>query len=471
MNTEPAVAAGPSLRAQVLALAVASLFVSAALATAILVAVPPPKPSPVALQEVARALRGGPLETAWGTTLVRTTGRLDDFPQVPPPPPMREQRATLAEMVGVPAARILLTTERQPALVRLLTTGVGIAGGGPPPPPFAGRLHPPGEPSMRPWEDHLFEDFVAALVEPNGELLIVRPAPAAFPTPWQLGVAAWLAGSAVLLTPLAFWLARRVTAPFDNFARAAQQLGRHPLAPPLLVTGPREVRRAAQAFNDMQLRVRRYVEDRTGMVGAISHDLRTPLARIRFKLEAEPLSRQSIVSDLDQMDVMIGQVLTFLREAREPRERERIDLLSLVETAVDEAVEGGAPVALVREDVGIVEGDVAALLRLLGNLIGNAVKYGERADVSVVAAHRELRVEIEDDGPGLAPAEREAVFRPFYRTDAARTLDVGGVGLGLALSRSIARAHGGELSLEVRERGLVAVLTLPAVMGATQTGV
>ena len=122
---------------------------------------------------------------------------------------------------------------------------------------------------MRPWEDHLFDDFVAALVEPNGKLLIVRPAPAAFPTPWQLGVAVWLAGSAVLLTPTAFWLARRVTAPFDNFARAAQQLGRDPLAPPLIVTGPREVRRAAQAFNDMQMRVRRYVEDRTGMVGAI----------------------------------------------------------------------------------------------------------------------------------------------------------------------------------------------------------
>ena len=99
---------------------------------------------------------------------------------------------------------------------------------------------------------------------------------------------------------------------------------------------------------------------------------------------------------------MIGQVLTFLREAREPRERERIDLLSLVETAVDEAVNGGAPVALVREDVGIVEGDVSALLRLLGNLIGNAVKYGKRADVSVFAGHGELRVEIEDDGPGLS---------------------------------------------------------------------
>jgi len=470
VNAKRAVAAGPSLRTQVLALAVASLFVSVALAIAILVAAPPPKPSPVSLQEVARAFKGGSLETAWGMRLVRTTGRIDDFPQAPPLPPMRGQRAALAAMVGVPTARILLTEERQPALVRFLTRGVGIAGG-PPPPPIAG-LHPPDwPPAMRPWEDHLFDDFVAALVEPNGKLLIVRPAPAAFPTPWQLGVAVWLAGSAVLLTPTAFWLARRVTAPFDNFARAAQQLGRDPLAPPLIVTGPREVRRAAQAFNDMQMRVRRYVEDRTGMVGAISHDLRTPLARIRFKLEAEPISRRSIVSDLDQMDVMIGQVLTFLREAREPRERERIDLLSLVETAVDEAVNGGAPVALVREDVGIVEGDVSALLRLLGNLIGNAVKYGKRADVSVFAGHGELRVEIEDDGPGLPQAEREAVFRPFYRTEAARTLDVGGVGLGLALSRSIARAHGGELGLEVRERGLVAVLTLPAVPGATLTSV
>jgi signal transduction histidine kinase len=266
--------------------------------------------------------------------------------------------------------------------------------------------------------------------------------------------------------PLAFWLARRVTAPFDNFARAAEQLGRDPLASPLLVTGPREVRRAAQAFNDMQLRVRRYVEDRTGMVGAISHDLRTPLARIRFKLENEPPNKASIIADLEQMDGMIRHVLAFLREGRELRERERIDLLSLVETVVDEAVGGGAEVRLVQEDEGAVEGDVSALMRLLANLIGNAVKYGTRADVRVIRGLGELRVEIEDDGPGLSPGDREAVFRPFYRTEAARTLDVGGVGLGLALSRSIARGHGGDLTVEVRRRGLVAVLTLPTAAGA-----
>ena len=272
---------------------------------------------------------------------------------------------------------------------------------------------------------------------------------------------AWLIGAMLVVAPAAFWFGRRISAPLDRFAMAAQRLGRDPLAPPLTVSGPAEIHRAAQAFNDMQLRVRRYVEDRTGMIGAISHDLRTPLARIRFKLEAEAPNKASINADIDQMEVMIDQVLTFIRDASEPSARERINILSLVETVVDERLEVGAVVHLAPSDDGQVEGDVHALKRVIGNLIDNAIKYGGGGDVRVIRTASEMVVEVEDDGPGLAPDEREQVFKPFFRTEAARTLDAGGVGLGLALSRSITRAHGGDIGLEVRQRGLVAVVRLP----------
>lgn len=466
MSAEPASGAGASLRFQVLALVTASLFVSLGLAIAILIAMPPPRPAPISLREVASALRGGPLSTASGRRLQRAAEPRFSLAQAPSPPPMMAQRAALASMLNAPLSRVILDFQRPPTLAGVLTRGIDLRGPPPPWAPSGPRGPPPGPPPGPPFagapgEDYLFGDFVAALASPSGDLVVVRSAPEPWPTPWQLAIIGWLAGSAVLLTPPAFWLARRISAPLDDFARAAEQLGRNPNAPPLAPSGPGELRRAIRAFNEMQVRVRRYLEDRTSMVGAISHDLRTPLARIRFKLEAQAVDRLAIAADLDQMERMIGHVLTFLRDGQEPQERARINFLSLVETVVDEAVEGGACVRLVREDDGIVEGDVSALQRVLGNLIINAVKYGERADVSVFAAPGEIRVEVEDDGPGLAPAERAAVFRPFYRTEAARTLDVGGVGLGLALSRSIARAHGGDVDLEMRSRGLIAVLTLP----------
>jgi signal transduction histidine kinase len=282
--------------------------------------------------------------------------------------------------------------------------------------------------------------------------------------PMQLGVIVSLLFSAAVVAPACLWFARRITAPVDAFAIAARRLGGDPSASALSVTGPPEIRRAAAAFNDMQLRLRRYVEDRTGLMAAISHDLRGPLARIRFRLEAARLDKAGVEAELDRMEAMICEVLTFVREVSEPKPRAPINLLSLVETVIDDAEVLNAPVALTGAEDPVIQGDVQALQRALGNLVENAVKYGHRGDVSIRTVGDEAIVEVEDDGEGIGPAEREAVFKPFYRTAAARQRNCAGVGLGLAVSRSIARAHGGDITLDVRRRGLVASLRLPLAL-------
>ena len=477
----------PPLYLQVLALVFASLIFAQILAMAILLMAPPPRPEPVFIRQIAAALAGAPSDAFSPRKLVRSVAPASQalVAQAPASPTSQQRRELLAALLHAPLQTVMLNETRPSPLVRLLTMGVGIPGspaplhGGsrppppPGPPPTFGQAHPlglppPFGPSGQPpeWrhppeDDLLFDDFTAALKRPDGTVVVVRPEPDPFPTAWQLSMMAWLVGALLVVAPAAFWFGRRISAPLDRFAMAAQRLGRDPMAPPLVVSGPAEIHRAAMAFNDMQLRVRRYVEDRTGMIGAISHDLRTPLARIRFKLEADSPNKASINADIDQMEVMIDQVLTFIRDASEPGRRERINILSLVETVVDESVEIGAAVRLAPSDDGQVEGDVQALKRVIGNLIDNAIKYGGGGDVRVIGTADDMVVEVEDDGPGLAPDEREQVFKPFFRTEAARTLDAGGVGLGLALSRSIARAHGGDITLEVRQRGLVAVVRLP----------
>jgi signal transduction histidine kinase len=492
---------------QVLVLVFASVVFGQALAVLIVAVSPPPHLAPVLIEDLAEAFAGHPLPNIAGRRLTREVlpaGAVAPK-QTDVSPPALWRRAMLAKLLGAAPAAVVLDETRPSPFDRFMTGGMGpphgpppgqgpgrgpgpvaypgpgpvfafgggpgpdfVINGGPGPAQGAGPRPPPPDGPFRHvravFGPFIFDNFTAAYTRPDGRVVVVR-ASQAWPTPWQLGMIAWLIGAALVMAPVCLWFSRRITAPLDEFAAAAQRLGRDPSAPPMPAAGPREIRRAALAFNDMQLRVRRYVEDRTGMVGAISHDLRTPLARIRFKLEARTPDKASIRADLAQMETMITHVLAFLRDAAEPKVRERINLLSLVETAIDDAAGLNAPVALLEADDPLVEGDVQALQRALSNLIDNAVKYGGRAAVSVKAAGDDAIVEIEDDGPGLPPSERETVFKPFHRTDAARRLDDAGVGLGLSVSRSIARAHGGDVTLDVRARGLVATLRLPIVEG------
>jgi signal transduction histidine kinase len=217
----------------------------------------------------------------------------------------------------------------------------------------------------------------------------------------------------------------------------------------------------------MQSRLRRYVAERVSMVGAISHDLRTPLTRIRFKMEkADPALRAAVLSDVAQMEHMISAVIAFSQDAAAPSVRQRLDLASLVVSVADDAAETGADVQAPLETSVVVDGDPVALQRLFANLIDNAIKYGQSARISIFEREGDAVVQIADRGPGLPQRELETVFTPFYRTDAAHQRAAPGVGLGLAIARSVAQAHGGDVALSSSPAGLVAEVVLPLARGA-----
>jgi signal transduction histidine kinase len=518
---------GAPLGVQVVILVVISLLAAELISVAVVFVTPPPRPTVYRVSELAEALKGGSLQTRLGRTLVRTvTAKPPTEPAAAASADTatdggrrrrrdERERVALAGLLQVPESRVRLIQRPQSQLMEQLSgAGPGprmvppggfrpppsVAFGPPPaggfappssggygPPPPGGYAPPPsggppdasqgfgrtGSPQGGPgsprrafffWRENLVVgDFTAAVQEPSGQWIVVRPSPEPFPNDWQRRIALWLLGCVVVLAPLAWLFARRITAPFDRFAAAAEALGRDPNAPPMELSGPSEIGKAAQAFNDMQARLRRYVGDRTAMVGAISHDLRTPLARIRFKLEGapEPLKR-AVLSDVEKMDQMIGGVLAFIRDASEPRLRQRLDLLSLAECVADDADAVGGDVEIVRGYPYAVDGDPIGLQRMLANLVDNAVKYGVRARIRLFEDEGEAVIEIADEGPGLPPAELERVFQPFYRSNTARTLKAdSGVGLGLSVARSIARAHGGEVELAQAEQGLIARVRLP----------
>lgn len=442
---------------------------------------PPPPRSVFSLSEVAEALRGGDLAQRNGRRLIRAV-------QNEPPaeggrtPSLRAWLGRdLAALLGVNPADVQLVL-RPPRVGPLgMRSPVRPRFEGGPGPPFPGDeasgAHrpgpPPGPSAAPPWimpgpagfaaaSRPLTDDFVAGVRRTDGRWLVVHPSPERFPTDWQRRIFLWYAGSFLLVAPLGYVFARRITAPLRAFAEAAETLGRDPTAPQMTLTGPAEIGMAARAFNDMQARLKRYVDDRTGMVGAISHDLRTPLARIRFKIEDAPKDlRDRVLGDVEQIEQMVSSVLDFIRDGAVVQPRQRIDLLSVLECLADDENAIGHDVEVSLGKQAAVEGDLLGLQRLFGNLVANAVKYGERARIRLWTEGDDAVIEIADEGPGLSEREIERVFEPFYRAEAARTLDGGGVGLGLAVARSIARAHGGELTLRSTPNGLIATAHIP----------
>jgi len=310
-------------------------------------------------------------------------------------------------------------------------------------------------------------EFVAAYRTAPGRWVTVKPQPEGFPNSWQRRVLLWFAISFALVAPLGWLFARRLAAPLHRFADAAERLGRDPSAAVAELNGPAEVGRAARAFNQMQARLKRYVDDRNGMIGAISHDLRTPLARMRFRLErAPPELQRAMGRDIAQMEAMISSVLTFMRDDAACGARERVDLRSLLECVVDEAGASGAAIDLEPGGAAEVEVDVLGVQRVFENLVDNALKYGDRAEVRLFLDGGEAVAEVADRGPGLPDEDLERVFKPFYRGPAARQSSQQGIGLGLAVSRATIRAHGGDLRLAHADQGLVAQVRLPLAVAA-----
>ncbi|MEI6439556.1 MAG: ATP-binding protein [Alphaproteobacteria bacterium] len=448
---------GAPIALQLMGLLIVTLIIAQVLTFVMLVLTPPPPRAIYRLADVAQALGGGTLTPRAGNVLLRSV--VDDPPvsDHPPPPWMEDDMVPhLAELLHVDPENVVLIIK--PPSDRWRPAGLRLGPG--PPPAHLRRVA--RRTMMSVGGGILMNNFVAALQRPDGRWTIVQPGPDPFPNAWHKRLLMWLAGCALLTVPLGYFFARRITAPIRAFAQAAEALGRDPTGAILPLTGPAEIGVAARAFNDMQTRLKRFIEDRTGMVGAISHDMRTPLARIRFKLESAPTTvKTAVLADVEQMEQMITSVLAFIRDASAGRTREQVDLRSVLECIVDDAVQMGRKVSL-EDGLGVtVLADSLGLARLFGNLVDNAVKYGGEAQLTLSIQDGEAWVEITDRGPGLGSSEIERVFTPFYRAESARTLDGAGVGLGLAVARSIARAHGGDVVLTASPLGLTAKVRLP----------
>ncbi len=277
-----------------------------------------------------------------------------------------------------------------------------------------------------------------------------------------------LAALTIGLGLLALLIARRVTGSLARFAAAADRLGGDTTAPPLPEEGPEEIRRAAQAFNRMQRRIRRFVEERLYAMAAASHDLRTPITRLKLRAEFvdDEEQRTKMLRDLDEMEAILSSTIAFVREEAGDEPRTRLDLAALLAQVCENVRDGGHAVTLDAPGPLPMEGRAVALRRAFANLIGNAVTYGVSADVRAERRGNQIVVVIDDHGPGIPEAEHEKVFAPFYRLESSRSRATGGTGLGLTVAQTIVRAHGGGIVLENRpDGGLRQIVTLVAAEG------
>lgn len=267
----------------------------------------------------------------------------------------------------------------------------------------------------------------------------------------------------LLCFALAGFLVRMTTASLDRLARAADAIGEDPGNAPLGERGPSEIRRVIAAFNRMQERVRRYLVERGRLLSAISHDLKTPITRLRLRAEMLPDAelRGKMLRDLDEMQTMVGTTLDFFSSIGKDVPRQPVDVGALIDSMCEDRRESGQALSVRGAPLGPYRADPQALRRCLDNLIENAVRYGSRADIEIEDSPERLRIAIRDRGPGIPEKELERVFEPFYRLDGSRNLDSGGTGLGLSIARNIARWHGGDVILSNASSGLVAELALP----------
>ena len=280
--------------------------------------------------------------------------------------------------------------------------------------------------------------------------------------PWRL-----LATLGVLLASvlLLSWVAVRwITRPLHRLAVAADDLGRDINRPPLAEGGPLEVSRAAHAFNTMQTRLVRFIDERTRLFTAMSHDLKTPLTRMRLRAEMleDGELRASFEKDVLEMEAMVTQTLEFMRGLTTREPDQSVDIMGLLEGLQGDNEAMGRTVSIAGRASRPYPGAPQFLRRCIGNLIDNATTYGQRADVAVADDDAGITIRVRDHGPGIPADQLEQVFEPFFRLERSRSRETGGTGLGLSIARNIARAHGGDVALRNHpEGGLEAILTLP----------
>ena len=283
-------------------------------------------------------------------------------------------------------------------------------------------------------------------------------------TRWKMPALTWLVIMGVALTAVVIVMVRRITRPMAALAMAAERAGRGEAIEPLPEVGPLDIRQTTSAFNRMHDRLQRFINDRTQMLAAMSHDLRTPITTLRLRAEfiEDEEIKVKILETLEEMQRMTEATLAFVREETATEPTRMVDLTALVESVTADLVDLGA-------DIDFTPGGridqacrPAALKRALRNLLENAVRYGERAAVSLDVKETEIEITIDDQGPGLPNDQIERMFQPFVRLDESRSVEGGGIGLGLAIARSILRNHGGDIKLTNREEGgLRATINLP----------
>ena len=263
---------------------------------------------------------------------------------------------------------------------------------------------------------------------------------------------------------LAAFLVRMTNRSLDRLARAADAIGRDPAGASLAESGPSEVRRVVAAFNRMQERVRRYLIERGQLLSAISHDLKTPITRLRLRAELLPdvELRAKMLRDLDEMQTMVGATLDFFSSVGKGGARQPVDIGALIESVCEDRREAGQTLSVEGAPLAPYRADPQALRRCIENLVGNAVRYGGAAELDIEDDAKQLRISVRDHGPGVPEQQLERVFEPYYRIEASRNRASGGTGLGLSIARNIARWHGGDIRLRnAPGGGLIAQLTLP----------
>jgi signal transduction histidine kinase len=267
---------------------------------------------------------------------------------------------------------------------------------------------------------------------------------------------------------LAWFGVRWVTRPLKNFTQAAERLGENIDRAPLAETGPTEVASAARALNEMQARLSKYLSDRTRILTAMSHDLKTPITRMRLRAELleNDVTQAKFKQDLTELESMVSGTLDYMRGVQDGEPLRNIDINALLNGLAADCQELGQVVTI----DGIANSDflgrAQSLKRCLANVIENGIKYGQIAHVRITDSAHGLQIVVEDEGVGVPATELPNLFEPFYRVEASRNRDTGGTGLGLSIARSIAVLHGGSLTAEnTAHRGLRLTLSLPRTEG------
>ncbi len=279
--------------------------------------------------------------------------------------------------------------------------------------------------------------------------------------PWMMT----LLFAVISVTLLGLWAARALTAPLSSFAKAAESFSLNGATAPLPERGPEEVRAVARALNRMRERITGLIDDRTRMLAAISHDLRTPITRLRLRSEfiEDEANRVRMLADLDQMRSMLEAVLSFLQNNRRPESMTLTDVASSLQLVADQFSDMGHKVTYAGPDHAMAMARPDDLHRCITNLVENAVRFGTETTIRLAMWAEDTAIEIEDDGPGISDARKDNMLQPFVRGDSARNMDeAAGFGLGLSIANAIVLAHGGKLSLHDRKpHGLCVCVTLP----------